>query len=947
MKQKLSLFLLMFMSLTVFAQSTGFKGNIVDQQTGLPIQNAHILIRDENNYVRSDEKGHFTLHTQKLGEHIIDFFATGYDDVEYYAMPNHGTIMDLGTIQMIAEKSDFEESFVYIDESQINDEDGSNQTIGSLSNGSDDVFLRAASFNFGTMRYRLRGYNQEYATTYINGVSFNDGERGRFNFSMLGGLNTLFRNREVVKNSETSNFGFGDIGGSTNILTRASGFAKGVNASLAATNRAYVLRGMVSAASGVLPSGWAFNGGLIYRWSKEGAWDGTFYNSFGYYLGAEKKFKNGHSLSLITFGAPTERGQQAGATQEVYDLTGSIYYNPNWGFQNGEKRNARVVNSYDPTAVLSYEWKISPTQRVQVGLGTHYNQYSSTAITFYNAPDPRPDYYRYMPSYLGNRSSMSNEEGQLYDNLVNLWQTDSSVSQINWDQLYRANHSNNLVNPNGISKYSLEQRHNDLFESTFNANYNGYFLAKLKVTAGIEAKYSKGMHYKTMNDLLGGNQWIDIDQFSERDFPSNPDIIQNDLNNPNRVIREGDRFGYDYEMNIKKASAFIQNEWNLSNFDLYYATQLTYYSFQREGNMKNGRAELFGDISYGKGKQTYFVTPAFKTGLAYKIDGRNRIYVNALLESRAPLANNAYISQRIRDAQIIGLTSEKILSYDLNYEFSYRRFKGRVSGFQTHFKDVAETNGYFDDVYKTFINQTLSGIEKKYLGVEAAVTYRINDNFATTAAGSWGDYRYVSDARSIISSENGSLEQEVGSTNLKELEEIVHTKDLFVSAGPQIAASLALNYSHRKMWFAELKASYFDKSYIDFNPSRYTASAYEKYANAITQTANNNSLSSAQKNEIIDGVRELQNQEKFQNGVMVDATVGKVIYLRNRSQSLNINMTFNNLLNNRNMKTGGYQQARIPLNSDRSINTAGLDRFPNKYFYAQGFNFYLNVGYRF
>ena len=79
---------------------------------------------------------------------------------------------------------------------------------------------------------------------------------------------------------------------------------------------------------------------------------------------------------------------------------------------------------------------------------------------------------------------------------------------------------------------------------------------------------------------------------------------------------------------------------------------------------------------------------------------------------------------------------------------------------------------------------------------------------------------------------------------------------------------------------------------------------------------------------------------------MIDVSVGKVIYFNNRAQSMNINLNANNILNNTSMKTGGYQQARLPL-SDGSLDVTGLGKFPNKYYYAQGFNFFLNVGYRF
>ena len=177
-------------------------------------------------------------------------------------------------------------------------------------------------------------------------------------------------------------------------------------------------------------------------------------------------------------------------------------------------------------------------------------------------------------------------------------------------------------------------------------------------------------------------------------------------------------------MHVKKASAFVQNEWNWKHLDLYYAARLTYTSFQREGLMDNGRSAFFKDIfrgvykssvfnSYGKGKETYFLTPSLKAGETYKFDGRNRISANVIAEQRAPLANNSYVSQRIMDRQITNLKAEKILSYDVTYEFSYRRVKGRITAFQTDFKDCSETNGYYDDTHQTFINETLTGIQQR------------------------------------------------------------------------------------------------------------------------------------------------------------------------------------------------------------------------------------------
>ena len=77
---------------------------------------------------------------------------------------------------------------------------------------------------------------------------------------------------------------------------------------------------MYTYSTGLMNNGWAFTGSLGYRWGNEGNIEGIKYNSFSYFLGAEKVFNERHSLSLATWGTPTERGQQMAATEEAYYL---------------------------------------------------------------------------------------------------------------------------------------------------------------------------------------------------------------------------------------------------------------------------------------------------------------------------------------------------------------------------------------------------------------------------------------------------------------------------------------------------------------------------------------------------------------------------------------------------------------------------------------------------
>ena len=195
-------------------------------------------------------------------------------------------------------------------------------------------------------------------------------------------------------------FTFGSIGGSENINMRAGSYAKGGKMTVSYTNRNYYLRGMASYSTGLMDDGWAITVGLGGRYSDEGNVDGTFYRNISYALGIEKQWAEGrHSFSLTTFGSPVERGQSHASYQEAYDLVGDNQYNPDWGYQNGKKRNSRIVKAFDPTAIASHILKINDQSTLTTGLGAHYNRYGGTALNWSIGPDPRPDYYRNLPSF--------------------------------------------------------------------------------------------------------------------------------------------------------------------------------------------------------------------------------------------------------------------------------------------------------------------------------------------------------------------------------------------------------------------------------------------------------------------------------------------------------------------------------------------------------------------
>ena len=400
MRNKLfTLMAVLMVAATAWAQ-TSLKGRVIDEATQQPVVGAKITLANQNISTTTNAAGEFSLlYLEAMDEEVI-IEAEGYmAALELVNLKdNQANQLDAIRLQQNIVSQAQDEILLNLTEEEMSDDEGRSQAQASSSSASTDVFNSNTSFAWSTARYRNRGYQSYAESYYIEGLSFNSQERGQFNYSAMGGLNDASRYKEVVNPIEATNFAFGGLGQSTNYLMGASRYAQGWKVGAAGTNRNYKARVNATYASGILPNGWAFIGQLAYRFSpyvdnKGIIGEGIKYYSLGYFFSAEKVWDNAR-LKLITFGAPTERGQNAAVTQEVYDLTGSNNYNPYWGYQDGKVRNSRIVKSYDPTVIATYEHKFNEHHWLKVAAGYHYSWYSNSALTFYNAPDPRPDYYR-------------------------------------------------------------------------------------------------------------------------------------------------------------------------------------------------------------------------------------------------------------------------------------------------------------------------------------------------------------------------------------------------------------------------------------------------------------------------------------------------------------------------------------------------------------------------
>lgn len=165
------------------------------------------------------------------------------------------------------------------------------------------------------------------------------------------------------------------------------------------------------------------------------------------------------------------------------------------------------------------------------------------------------------------------------------------------------------------------------------------------------------------------------------------------------------------------------------------------------------------------------------------------------------------------------------------------------------------------------------------------------------------------------------------------LEEKVYWKNFRVESTPQLAASVGLNFRGPRNWYASAECNIYDQNYLSMNPMYRTGAAVAPY------------IQSEGGIEDLQMIQTIRAQEKFDPSFVLNASVGKNWYIKYK-YTLGFSLQVKNLLNNQEIRTGGYEQMR--MNRQRAMDgSTRYTRFDSKYFYLLGTNYYLNVYFRF
>lgn len=922
MKKNLLIFLFgIFSIFSIYAQQTIIKGSVKDAVTFEPISEVTITIEETKQTTKTNDLGEFKFSNNvPLGEQVLKIFKDGYAVKRYPIVVNEGQTVNITDMTLELDKTSSDDLFtITLSDDELNDDTSGSDNISGLLSSSLDIFQRTAAFEFSSSFFNVRGLDSKNGSVLINGVEMNKMYNGRPQWSDWGGLNDVLRNQELAVGLQPSSYNFGGFLGSTNINVRASQYQSGGRVTYSSSNRSYTNRLMASYATGEMKGGWSMVFMLARRWGNEGFQDATLYDANSFFASIEKKIGKKHSINFTSIYTPNRRGKSSPNTQEVYDLKG-IKYNEYWGWQEGEKRNSRIKEVNEPILTLNHFWDISEKTSLNTNIAYQFGKIGNSRLDYNGqrlnsdgipvggGSNPSPTYYQKLPSYWLTPAAGPNYE-QAYLNE----QQFLNDGQIDWNSMYL----NNLENVENYSTYILYEDRNDDNQFTTNTILTSYLNDHITINGSLNYSKLKSKNFAQILDLLGGNGYLNVDSF---------DGFQFDELNPNRIVGEGEKFRYNYNLYADVISGFVQGQFKYNKIDFYASATVTNTQYQREGLYKN---EAYSDNSYGKGEKLSFSGIGVKAGFTYKLSGKHLFDFNAGYLSKAPDLRNTYSNSRENHNIVSDITEEKMSTVDASYIFRSPIVKAKLTGYYSKIEDANEISFYYADGVggdnTAFVQEILQGIDKKQIGAEFGIEAQVTPTISLKGAAAVGQYTYDNNPNLYLTAsdfETGRVD--FGASALKNYK---------IAGGPQKAYSVGFEYRDPDYWWIGATVNFFDDTYIDISPLTRTKNFYLD-ADGLPFNDYDPELA-----------RELLKQEKFDSYMSVNLIGGKS--WRIDDYYIGFFASINNLLD-KEYRTGGFEQGRNAnyrqLRDDVSNDTPV---FGSKYWYGRGTTYFINVYFRF
>lgn len=733
--------------------------------------------------------------------------------------------------------------------------------------GDGNVFDRLSEFNFSFIKWGRRGYERWMNEEFWGGLK-------------MGGIVSYspdYQLFSVLRQGKNANYFANDA----RSLIREGGRVQGLF-----FNRKG--RGGVRASYGLeIPRKDAYMGlSLSHRAGRDPNIGGVFMDESSLLAAADFG-----DFSISVAALRSENGLRSYAMEEVFALTGDKYYNPSWGWYNGEQRSSRAINSLNINVVSNWTHKIGYTD-FEISMGYRAGRNAKNGLAWFDAATPYPDYYMYMP-------------GDFEPEIINKWSMqDPRITQIDWENIVNQN-----LNRPDQAAYVLENRVEKINNFQFSATGKSLIADGVEVSYGVDYQQDTRVRYKQLDDLLGAKPFRDVDRFLMDDEVFGNQHL-NDLRNPNMLVDEGDKFGYFYRfiassINVKGAVDYRFGGWHLSA-NLTAGTQ----RLQRRGEYEK---ELMpGRLSYGK-SASYVSNPwSFELFAGYAFYSKHFVDFKLKTGEIAPFADNIFLNPEYSNLTINTPKNIKLINSEIDYSAIWERAGLSVTAFFTTTKDETAVYRYWDDLAGKYSQMAVNQLFKHYVGAEIGGEFEISSRFSLIAGFALGNYTYGADAQVVIYDDATQQKYVDGAS--------ARIKKYHLATSPERAATIELEYDTWG-WIASLSASYVGGRYVMISPLRRMERIYKL------------NLSPESHYDMV-------KQEKLDDAFTLNLFIMRSLEML--GGRFTVTASINNLLG-KNIVYHGYEQMRVR----QTDVTGNWKPFGSKYLFNYGRTYYVSATYSF
>jgi len=671
--------------------------------------------------------------------------------------------------------------------------------VPTLLNANETPVKTIAQFNGFIFNWTPRGQIQR--TVFINGVDWNSNLSGWNSTFSYKGLYKTFKKIGSSENHEFNELGYEESGYANYLTSNARLFKKMIGVEVALSNGSNFSDFHLEYNPGKLRNNWWLHTILALQEKPYGYLPQGFNTLKGLSISAEKIFSKNRTMNLLFWWDFNSQGKASPSVKEAIELSGQRNYNPSWGWLNGQAYFPNSKQNNTPVFSLMYVKKHSETASSYFSFGITYGQQSSRQLDWNKTSDPRPDYYRYLPSYA--KDSSTKEE------LIKWYQQNPQALQINFNQIQKINQSG----PSNRSYYIINNQIARvlLFRTSyqFNSQWNDYWSWNM----GVQFKRDQIHHSNILENLLGGNFYYNYNGWINDDGVSNN--FQNDIQFPNRKIKEGESWGGNYILSTTHFLEWLQIKNELSRWEFSFGMNASQDYFNREGFNQNG---LFPNSSFGVSPISAFPSFGIKGQLLYKISGR--FYARAILfdQQQAPNVASIYLDPSILETLCPYLLPIFQKGGDMTLYYRGVNTKFTASYFFQNNDNESEKRMFYHDKYASFVYGVVGQMQKKFHGIEASIETTFFDNVQLSLESTIG--KYVLD--------NNPIYQIMLVNDLYKVESgILNLKNLPASTSPEIVNALSVQYQPANSYKIGLTAissirrsisyDYFRRSFLFLN----------------------------------------------------------------------------------------------------------------------------------